>query len=65
MSLRLKGIFERGVSQVGTRCPRQRFFAETRKRDDGDAGAHRRGAMTPYRRRRSERRSEPIMNNAG
>jgi len=28
--------------------PRQRFFAETRKRDEGDAEAHRRGALTTY-----------------
>src|SRR5712691_4733795 len=48
-----------------TPCPRQRFFAETRKRDDGDARAHRRGALTPYRRKRSERRLESFMNNAG
>jgi hypothetical protein len=45
--------------------PRLRFFVETRKRDDGDAGAHRGGALTPYRRKRSERRPESIMNNAG
>jgi hypothetical protein len=29
-------------------CPRQGFFDETRKRDDGDAVAHRRGALTKY-----------------
>jgi hypothetical protein len=28
--------------------PRQRFFVETRKRDDSDAGAHRGGALTKY-----------------
>jgi hypothetical protein len=27
---------------------RQRLFAETRKPDEDDAGAHRRGAMTTY-----------------
>jgi hypothetical protein len=48
-----------------TRLPRQRFFVETRKRDDGDVEAHRRGVLTPYRRKRSERRPESIMNNAG
>src|SRR5436190_22754176 len=27
---------------------RERFFGETRKPDDGDAGAHRRGGLTKY-----------------
>jgi hypothetical protein len=27
-------------------CSRERFFAETRKPDDGDAGEHRRGGLT-------------------
>jgi hypothetical protein len=26
-----------GIELPGTPCPRQRFFAEARKRDDGDA----------------------------
>ncbi len=26
-----------GIELPGTRCPRQRFFVEARKRDDGDA----------------------------
>jgi len=33
---------------AGTACPRQRFFVEARKRDDGDAKEHRRGALTMH-----------------
>ncbi len=29
-------------------APRQRFFVEARKRDTGDAEAHRGGVLTPY-----------------
>src|SRR6266498_2889632 len=53
------------VAQQNRCSPRQRFSAETRKRDDGDAVAHRRGALTPYRRKRSERRLESIMSSSG
>src|SRR5262249_34670285 len=45
--------------------PATEICVEARKRDDGDATVHRRGAMTTHRRKRSERRPESIMNNAG
>jgi hypothetical protein len=55
---------ERGP-RADTPCSRERFFRETRKPDDGDAGAHRRGGMTPYREKRSAGRPESFMNYAG
>jgi hypothetical protein len=58
-------VTENDDPQSEAGCPRQSFFVETRKGDDGDAGVHHRGALTPYRRKRSERRPESIMNNAG
>src|SRR5438105_12614924 len=55
-----KAIQELGMLRLDDCCARQRFFAATRKRDDDDAGAHRLGAMTPSRRKRSERLPESI-----
>jgi len=57
-------LFELRVRNGETPCPRQRFFVEARKRDDGDARAYRRGAMTTHRRKRSERRPESITKSA-
>jgi len=33
---------------LGRPYPRQRFFVEARKRDDGDATVHRQGALTTH-----------------
>ena len=45
--------------------PRERFFGQMRKADDGVSGATRRGGMTTYGRKRSEGRPESFVDHAG
>ena len=61
-----KGFIQGGPTPRSLRpCSRERFFREARKPDDGDAGAHRRGGMTPHGGKRSAGRLESFANNAG
>jgi len=58
-------IEERSNAGRGTPCSRERFFRQARKPDDGDAGAHRRGRLTPHGGKRSAGRPESFMNYSG
>jgi hypothetical protein len=48
MTERREFVYATKKELIDSACPRPRFFAEARKRDDGDARAHRRGGLTPH-----------------
>jgi len=47
LTAKKKNLNALGRRSESAPCPRQRFFAEARKRDEDDVEAHRRGALTP------------------
>ena len=59
-------LVEEGTNpSLDTPCSRERFFCQAKKPDDGDAGAHRRGGLTPHGGKRSAGRLESFMNYSG